>query len=80
MSFLGMTMIAWSSLSSHDRIDVRSAMDSIRSDRTNLMNVVFPYMSYDVKKSNEDEINACFDELDRLNKTSGGSEGKTDLV
>ena len=80
MSFLGMTMIAWASMSSHDRIDVRSAMDNIRSDRINLMNVVFPYMSYDVKKSNEDEINACFDELDRLNKTSGDSLGKPDLV
>jgi hypothetical protein len=80
MSFLGMTMIAWSSMSSHDRIDVRSAMDNIRSDRTNLMNVVFPYMSYDVKKSNEYEINACFDELDKLNKTSEDSSKEPNLV
>lgn len=68
MSVLNATIVATASIASHQRIDVKAAIDNVIDIRRNFISVAFPYVSMSKKKSKDEEYDAYFDELDERAK------------
>ena len=79
MHFLSMSMLATAAQSSARGINARAAMESMSSDRTSLMRIMFPYLKSDAEDETSDEqrqYDQYFDELDRIAECNADVRGK----